>query len=374
MKRIGLSIFLAFLTFSALSSASADTTVIYLTSKPHQLFDGTFRNDELATDLLSSGRLGQALTQKRVGQRTWVIDGELLDEVADMADGYKLADEKEPAGELIAKEWLSRLLLVTSGDQVVALPYGNPDIALVKRSAPSELRLYVAYGQERVAFNLNRKISTENGVEWSAGKSRLAPLLRKVYAQNRQALTSLTTVVKAPEVTAQRAKLGILLSPSLDEVDRKFFSFNASDGVAQTLSKLRVTSGKYQISSATGKVPVTFINSFNVPVKVSIKLTPLNSRVQVSDVAILQLPANSRVQLAIPFTVIAPGATTVLAQITNMDDEPVGPSAKLAINITIFDSKVTWFTIGAALLLFVAALTQTIRRIRKKRKPIIEEI
>jgi hypothetical protein len=374
MKRIGLSIFITFLTFSVLPCASADTTVIYLTSKPHQLFDGTFRNDELATDLLSSGRLGQALTQKRVGSRTWVIDGELLDEVTDMADGYKLADEKEPAGELIAKEWLSRLLLVTSGDQVVALPYGNPDIALVKRSAPSELRLYVAYGQERVAFNLNRKISPESGVEWSTGTSRLAPLLRKAYAQNRQALTSLTTVVKAPEVAAQRAKLGILLSPSLDEADRKFFSFNASDGVAQTLSKLRVTSGKYQISSATGKVPVTFINSFNVPVKVSIKLTPLNSRVQVSDVAILQLPANSRVQLAIPFTVIAPGATTVLAQITNMDDEPVGPSAKLAINITIFDSKVTWFTIGAALLLFVAALTQTIRRIRKKRKPIIEEI
>jgi len=374
MKRIGLTLFVAFLTFSALPSANADSTVIYLTSKPHQLFDGTFRNDELATDLLSSGRLGQAFTQKRVGPRTWVIDGELLDEVADMADGYKLADKKEPAGQLTAKEWLSRLLLVTSGDQVIALPYGNPDIALVKRSAPSELRLYVAYGQERVAFNLNRKISTESGVEWSTGTSRLSPLLRKKYAQNRQALTTLTTVVKAPEVTAQRAKLGLLLSPSLNEVDRKFFSFNASDGVAQTLSKLRVTSGKYQISSATGKVPVTFINSFNVPVKVNIKLTPLNSRVQVSDVSVLQLPANSRVQLAIPFTVIAPGATTVLAQITNMNDEPVGPSAKLAINITIFDSKVTWFTIGAALLLFVAAFTQTIRRIRKQRKPIIEEI
>jgi Family of unknown function (DUF6049) len=374
MKRIGLTLFVAFLTFSALPSANADSTVIYLTSKSHQLFDGTFRNDELATDLLSSGRLGQALTQKRVGPRTWVIDGELLDEVADMADGYKLADQKEPTGQLTAKEWLSRLLLVTSGDQVIALPYGNPDIALVKRSAPSELRLYVAYGQERVAFNLNRKISTESGVEWSTGTSRLSPLLRKKYAQNRQALTTLTTVVKAPEVTAQRAKLGLLLSPSLDEVDRKFFSFNAGDGVAQTLSKLRVTSGKYQISSATGKVPVTFINSFNVPVKVNIKLTPLNSRVQVSDVSVLQLPANSRVQLAIPFTVIAPGATTVLAQITNMNDEPVGPSAKLAINITIFDSKVTWFTIGAALLLFVAAFTQTIRRIRKQRKPIIEEI
>ena len=369
MKKSALFLFIFSLLFTFLPKASADGTVIYLTSKPHQLFDGTFRNDELATDLLSSGRLGQALGQKRVGSRTWVIDGELLDEVADMANGYKLASDKEPIGELIAKEWLSRLLLVTSGDQIIALAYGNPDIDLAKRSAPSELRLYYAYGAERVAFNLNRKIVAENTALWSTGTSRLRPLLRKKYTQNRQALTALALIVNAPEVAAQRAKLAVLLSPSLDKGDREFFSYNASEGVAKTLSKLRVTSGKYQIASETGKVPVTVINGFSVPVEVYIKLTPLNSRVQVTNIAALKIPANSRTQLALPFTVIAPGATTIVAQITNRDGEFIGPSAKLAINITIFDSKVTWFTIGAALLLFVAALTQTIRRARKKPNP-----
>jgi hypothetical protein len=191
-------------------------------------------------------------------------------------------------------------------------------------------------------------------------------LLRKKYTQNRQVITALSSIVKAPEVTAQRAKLALLLSPSLDKNDREFFSYNASEGIAKTLSKLRVTSGKYQIASETGKVPVTVINGFSVPVEVNIKLTPLNSRVQVTSISALQVPANSRVQLALPFTVIAPGATTVIAQITNKSGSSVGPSAKLAINITIFDSKVTWFTIGAAGLLFIAALTQTIRRIRKK--------
>jgi hypothetical protein len=52
---------------------------------------------------------------------------------------------------------------------------------------------------------------------------------------------------------------------------------------------------------------------------------------------------------------------------TSVDGEFIGSSAKLALNITIFDSRVTWFTIGAAILLFVAAITQTIRRIRKGR-------
>jgi hypothetical protein len=191
--------------------------------------------------------------------------------------------------------------------------------------------------------------------------------LRKKYTQNRQALTALSTVVSADELRAQRAKLAILLSPSLNKKDREFFSYDATDGVENTLNKLRVTSGKYQITSQSGKVPVTVINGFNVPVKINIQVTPLNSRVQVSDVSALTIPANARTQLALPFTVIAPGATTILAQITNIDGQPVGASARLALNITIFDSRVTWFTVGAAILLFVAAITQTIRRIRKGR-------
>ena len=367
MKKIILTLISAFFLFASLPVADADTSVIYLKSKPHQLFDGTFRNDELAADLLSTGRLGKPLEQKRKGTRTWVIDAQLLDEVADMANGYRLANKQSPAGELTAKEWLTRLLLATSADRIVALPYGNPDIDLAKRSAPSELRFYYSYGAERVSFHLNRSVAVENDPSWSAGKSRLSPLLRKKYTQNRQALTALSTVVTADELRAQRAKLAILLSPSLNKKDREFFSYDAIDGVEGTLNKLRVTSGKYQITSQSGKVPVTVINGFSVPVKINIKVTPLNSRVQVSDVSALAIPANSRTQLALPFTVIAPGATTILAQMTNTDGQFVGDSARLTLNITIFDSRVAWFTVGAAILLFVAAITQTIRRIRKGR-------
>ena len=368
MKRIKLAFLTLFLLFYFLPQASADKSVIYLVSKPHQLFDGTFKDDQLATDLLSSGVLGKAIEQSRSGPRTWVIDGELLDEVADMADGYKLENGAPPIGVLIAKEWLSRLQLVTSGDQIIALPYGNPDIALAKRAAPSELRFYYSYGSQRVSFHLNRQMSAENGATWSTGSSKLSAPLRKKYTANRQVLTALSSVVSAPEVQAQRAKLAILLSPSLNKDERQLFSYNASEAVAASLNKLRITSGKYQIASETGKVPVTVINRFSVPVDITIKFMPLNSRLQVSNIATLQIPANSRTQLAMPFSVIAPGGTTVVAQITNSKGDRIGLPAKLDINIAIFDSKVTSFTIGAAVLLFVAALTQTIRRVRRGRK------
>ena len=256
---------------------------------------------------------------------------------------------------------------VKVGDRVIPLPYGNPDIDLANRSAPSELRSYYAYGAERVSFHLNRSIPVEKDTNWSTGKSQLSPVLRKKYTKNRQALTALSTVVKADEVRAKRAKLAILLSPTLNKQDREFFSFNATEGVVSTLNKLKITSGKYQITSQIGKVPVTVINGFDVPVKFNIALTPLNSRVLVSDISALQIPANSRTQLALPFNVVAPGSTTILAQVTNDDGQSIGPSARLSLNITIFDSRVTWFTVGAAVLLFIAALTQTIRRIRKGR-------
>ena len=64
---------------------------------------------------------------------------------------------------------------------------------------------------------------------------------------------------------------------------------------------------------------------------------------------------------------VAPGSTIVLAQIQNLKGSQIGPEAKLTINVNVFDSRVTWFTIGAAILLFGAALTQTIRRIRRGR-------
>jgi hypothetical protein len=357
---------LTFLFISAPYSV-ADETVTKLTSKPHQLFDGTFRNDDLVNDLLPTGRLGKPLSTKPKGSRTWVIDGALLDEVAAMADGYELSNGEPTTGELVAKEWLSRLILSTAGDKVFALPYGNPDLSLAKRSAPSELRLYSRYGIERVEFHLNRKITTENSQVWSTGTSRISPVLRKKYTQNRQAITALSTIVDAPEVKAQRAKLAVLLSPSLNQKDREFFSYNATEGVAKTLNRLRVSSGQYQLASETGNVPVTVTNDFTVPVTVAVRLTPLNSRVQVSSVASFAIGANSRTQLSIPFTAIAPGPTTVVAQLTNIDGDLVGPPSRLSINVNFFDSRVTYFTVGAALLLFVAAFAQTIRRIRRGR-------
>jgi len=335
----------------------------------HQTFTGDFRNDDLAQLLTPSGELGLKVFQPIAKNRTWVIDAALIDEVILMSNRYTLASEAEPAGKEIAISWLTQLKRVTEGNEVVALAYGNPDVSLAKRLAPSELRTYFVYGQERLQLALGRIVRSEPQVQWSVGKSGLSNPLRKSYSDNRKALTRLSRVVDAPELIQLRARLGQLLSPTLDKDSREYFSYSATTAVKEMVNKLRINSGKYQITTSSVKLPVTVINEFDIDVTVDIAMLPMNSRVIVGSFDNVVIPAQSKKQLEMQVDVIAPGQTSVSALITGPeDDTEVVPEAMLTLNSTVIDSRVTWFTTGAAILLLLAAVAQSVRRVRRRSK------
>jgi hypothetical protein len=286
-----------------------------------------------------------------------------------MSNEYTLATEAEPAGKEIAISWLTQLKRVTEGNEVVALAYGNPDVSLAKRLAPSELRTYFVYGQERLQLALGRIVRSEPQVQWSVGKSGLSNPLRKSYSDNRKALTRLSRVVDAPELIQLRARLGQLLSPTLDKDSREYFSYSATTAVKEMVNKLRINSGKYQITTSSVKLPVTVINEFDIDVTVDIAMLPMNSRVIVGSFDNVVIPAQSKKQLEMQVDVIAPGQTSVSALITGPeDDTEVVPEAVLTLNSTVIDSRVTWFTTGAAILLLLAAVAQSVRRVRRRSK------
>ena len=368
MKKLALVVISAFFLLM-MPQASAANTVIRITSPVHQTFTGEFRNDDLAQALTPSGDLGLKVFQPISKNRTWVIDAALIDEVILMANEYTLATEAEPGGKEIATAWLTQLKRVTAGNDVVALAYGNPDVSLAKRLAPSELKNYYAYGQDRLQLALGRIVRSEPEVQWSVGKSGLSNPLRKSYSDNRKALTRLSRVVDTPELTQLRARLGQLLSPSLDKDSRNYFSYSATEAVNAMVNKLRINSGKYQITTSSVKLPVTVINEFPVDVTVDIAMLPINSRVVVDSFDDVLIPANSKRQLEMQVDVIAPGQTSVSVFITSSkDDTEVVPEALLTLNSTVIDSKVTWFTTGAAILLLLAAVAQSVRRVRRRVK------
>ena len=367
MKKL-IALLIMFLVVLPLSPAQAANSIVRITSMAHQTFTGEFRNDDLVQKLTPSGSLGELIYTPQVNNKTWVIDAALVDEVIAMSGGYLLANEAAPVGKEIATAWLQQLRNITAEQQVVALAYGNPDVSLAKRLAPSELRKYYAFGKSQLEAALGRPVRSEPNGGWSTGTSGLNNTLRKAYSDNRKALTKLSRVVTDPELIMLRAQLAKLLSPKLNKDSREFYSYSARSAVDAMVNKLRINSGRYQITTSNVKLPVTVINEFNSDITIDISMVPINSRVVVDSFKGVTIPAQSKLQLEMPVDVIAPGQTSVLALITDSDGNEIVPEATLTLNSTVIDSRVTWFTTGSAILLLLAAVAQSVRRVRKRVK------
>ena len=108
--------------------------VVPLRHRPTQLGGKRFMNDSLAQSLAPTGSLGRLLALGKQRKITWLVDPAMLDEVRQLAKGYELVgsgSQTTPGtGQVTAAAWLkdfesSRAL----GNQVVLLPYGDPDVA-----------------------------------------------------------------------------------------------------------------------------------------------------------------------------------------------------------------------------------------------------
>jgi len=353
-----LSLFVGFISLTIFPTiAQATENKIILLDAPHSDLLGAQLNNELTASLLPTGRLGQLVYTPVSTPRTWLIDAALIDEVTALA-----------AKDVSAQDWLSELKIMSAADTVVALPYGHPDISLTKRLAPSELTYYYNSSKTRLAIALGRDVLIDRGVRWtSSGTIVVADAVRS-YTLNRRALSLLSTVVPPQQLDDLRSKLAFLLSSGSTTKRQLYFAHNADMAIAAANHKLRIVAGKYRLTSEHEKVPITVVNDFAAPVRVTLQLTPLNSRIKVGGPETVSLPANSKTQLSIPFTVIAPGSTAVLAEFRNSKGKPLGDSVILTLSVSVISPAVAWFTTGAAILLFLAAITQSVRRVRRSRK------
>jgi hypothetical protein len=367
MKKI-ITLLIALLIMLQLSPAQAADSIVRITSMAHQTFTGEFRNDDLAQKLTPSGDLGLLVYTPRVNNTTWVIDAALIDEVIAMTGDYTLATDAAPIGKEIATAWLKQLRQITDGQQVVALAYGNPDVSLAKRLAPSELRNYYAFGKSQLEAALGRSVRSEPNGGWSTGKSGLSNPLRKAYGENRKALTKLSIVVSDPELLMVRSQLSKLLSPKLNKASREFYSYSARTAVDSLVYKLRINSGRYQITTTNVNLPLTVINEFDSEITVNILMMPNNSRVLVNSFENITIPARSKKQLEMGVSVIAPGETVVSVLITDTAGNEIVPEVILTLNSTVIDPRVAWFTTGAAILVLLAGAAQSFRRVRRRVK------
>lgn len=339
------------------TGAQAATAKIILLEAPHTDLLGVSLNSELSASLLPSGGLGQLVYTPASKPRTWLIDAALIDEVTALA-----------TKDVSAQSWLSQLKTISVDDTVLALPYGHPDISLANRLAPSELTYYYDSSKIRLQIALGRDVLVERGVRWTTINTKVIADAVHSYTIDRRAIALLSTVVPAQQLDDLRSKLAFLLSSGSTTKRQEYFAHNADLAIAAANHKLRIIPGKYRLTSQHEKVPITVVNDFSAPVKVILQLTPLNSRIKVGGPETVSLAANSKTQLSVPFTVIASGSTAVLAEFRNTRGKPLGDSVILTLSLSVISPAVAWFTTGAAILLFLAAITQSVRRVRRSRK------
>ena len=353
-----LSFFLIAAPSISLPAASAATrSTIILLDPPHRDLNGVPLDNELDTSLLPTGRLGALVFSPTAEPRMWFIDAALIEDVGALA-----------VTNIAAQNWLAELQYISAPDPVFALPYGHPDISLATRLAPTELLYYFDASKARLEVVLGRIVKISHSVRWGSGSTKVPADTILSYTINRRALALMSTVVPPSELETLRPKLAYLLSTDLTPSHQLFFARNAYDALSIQTHKLRIVSGKYRLTSEKEQVPVTLINDFNARIKVNLLLTPLNSRIQIPTIKSQVLESKSKTQILVPVTVIAPGTTTVLAQFINSHDDKITDTALLTLNTSVISPTVAWFTTGAAILLLLAALTQSVRRVRRSRK------
>lgn len=71
-------------------------------------------------------------------------------------------------------------------NDVVALAYGNPDIAMAKRLAPGELKIYYSYGKIALEIALGRVVRSEPTGDGVRGVQNSALCYERVMAMREK--------------------------------------------------------------------------------------------------------------------------------------------------------------------------------------------
>ena len=365
MKR--LILLLAFLLVPVMP-AEANTTIT-LIEPMHRNADGIFINDDLASAITPQGRLGKALFDRTSAVRSYVIDMATIEEIQDLADGYSFIDESGEIVEIpefvIADIWLNTLRSAVKGRNISALPYGNPDRRFLESKSPAEYEFLKQVGVERLAAFLSLPVTSVDSLDLgqeAQGKNRA---LSEAY---RRELRVLYTVAPAPELASLRLQLGQLLNPSLTSESSDLLYESLVKALKANSKKLRVARGNYTITASNYDLPVTIINDYSVPVSVELIARPTNSRIVVGAAPLVKVEANSQSQVEIPLRIIASGETQIELKLRSPKGKLVGEVEYIPLRLAVISPLTTWFTTGMAIILLLAAVIQSMRRVKKRKK------
>jgi hypothetical protein len=314
---------------------------IVITEPTHRLSDGVFIDDQLARKLSPNGELGLLVFSSVQGVRSWQVDPATISEIVAMSNGYGISDGSTPVGQQIAKEWLAQFIRVSKNEKVTALTYGNPS----------------AYWVDQI---INQQITYID----ANGKILLETVLLN-YAQRQ--IDLLGTLVDQKELLSYQLRLAQILNPDIEKSSFQFLIKDYDKSITELRNKLKVTKTRFTVTSTKEELPITLVNDFDQSVDLKLSVRALNSKVVVASTQQIRLEAKSKQQVLLPIEVLASGESSLLAQLTNLENKPIGYPVNINLKLSVISPVATWITSGAAVLLFVAAIIQSIRRVRRRK-------
>lgn len=361
-----------FLTLSALIFLSSfilipntnAAQVVKISEPTHRLSDGVFFNDLLAQKLAPSGSLGQAVYLNSQSVNNWLVDPATIDEIIAMSNGYGISDGTAPTGQEIAKSWLTQFTKVTRNKKITPITYGNPSSFWVNEIMPDQIVYLDDISKFKLESFLSRPVEKTGGAE--AEKQKINKTSLSVLKYGQRQINLLSTLLEKKQLEDNQLRLLKLLNPNLDE---KLFLDLLKDydkSVSIMRAKLNVKNTKFTVTSSKEELPITVVNDYDQVVKLKLSTRAMNSKVSVAQIEEIELEAKSKKQVLLPIEVFAAGDSRLLVQLTNLENKPVGYPVYIDLKLSVISPVATWITTAAAVLLFIAALVQSVRRVRRR--------
>ena len=361
MKRV--LVFLLALFFAIPIQSANAAEVVSITEPTHRLIDGKFFDDVLATKLLPSGELGDLVFTTSRSNRSWLIDPATISEITAMSNGYGVIDGSTPTGQQIAKDWLTQFYRITKYERVSAITYGNPAKSWVSKLMPADVEYLNAISKIKLEEYLGK--ASPGIVTTSTEKQKLSNSIQNTFIFADKQFKLMSTLVDPKEFDLLKLRMAQLLNPQISAGGLTPLYADFQSEFNKVRNQLRVSKSKFTVTSSKQELPITVVNDFNSPVKIKLTTRAINSKVVVRPTEAIEIPAKSKLQVLLPIEVLASGNSSLLTQLTNLDNKPIGFPVYISLKLSVISPVATWITSGAAVVLLIAAIIQSVRRFRR---------
>ena len=352
--------------FISLPNAQALSSIT-LTEPTHRALSGKFLDDELATALAKDGRLGSVVFGDTRGVRNWNIDAALVDEVIAMSAGYTLLSDQPGQGQDVATAWLSQLKRAVGFSSITATAYGSPSGYWIHRLSPHDESYFLSIGALHLQKFFGRPVNSPSSYA-STTYFQLPSDVVQSYKDALAMVQATSAFMSSDELEANRLRIASIFYPELS-AERRLTLSRDVDMASYTLSHMiKVSPGRFTVTSEHQKLPITIKNSFGAPASVRIYVNSLNERIGVTNPEPLILAANSKTEILVPVDVISSGDTGLEISVKTASGVSLGDSVIYPVSVRVISPIATWITTGAAITLFVAAIIQSGRRMRRVKK------